>query len=71
MGMFIQGFLYKEFAQQIADANLDKDDLVILRAVILYELYTSEDFKETVLRPRVRDVIDRLRKPKPPPPLDP
>lgn len=67
MGIFIQGFLHKEFAQQIADANLDKDDLIILRAVILYELYTAENFKQTVLRPRILDVIEKLKKPKPPP----
>lgn len=63
MGIFIQGFLHKEFTQQIADANLDKDDLIILRAVILYELYTAEDFKQNVLRPRILDVIAKLKKP--------
>ena len=59
MKPFLQGFLYKEFEEQIA--NLDDEELAIIKAVTHYELYTSEQIKD-ILRQRVQQVLRRLGK---------
>jgi len=59
MKPFLQGFLYKEFEDYIG--NLDEEELRILRAVMHYELYTSEQIKE-ILRQRVQQVLRKMGK---------
>ena len=57
MGDFIQGFLQKEFEEQID--SLDDEELAIIKAVTHYELYTSQQIKD-LLRKRVEEVLARL-----------
>ena len=59
MKPFLQGFLYKEFEDQIN--NLDDEELAIIKAVMHYELYTSEQIK-VILRDRVQQVLRKLGK---------
>ena len=62
MKMFLEGFLRKEFEDQIVNLHLTDDEFEILKAVTHYELYTSEDIR-VILRRRVQRVIDILRPP--------
>jgi len=58
MAAFIQGFLHKEFANQID--SLDDEDLAIIRAAVHYELYTSQQIKD-ILKQRVEQVLAKMR----------
>ena len=60
MGMFLEGFIRKEFEEQITNLRLDDDEIEILKAVTHYELYTSEEIRG-ILRRRAQQVLDRLR----------
>jgi hypothetical protein len=59
MGDFIQCFIQKECENYID--NLDEEELVIIKAVLHYELYTSEQIKD-ILRQRLQQVLRRLGK---------
>jgi oligoendopeptidase F len=64
--LFVQGFLQKEFGDQIA--NLDEKDLALLRAFLYAELHNSEDVSDALqrvkdaLQEKVQEVIDRLKR---------
>lgn len=63
--LFVQGFLSKEFADQIA--TMPEADLQIVRAFVYCELHMSDDIKNDLqdiknnLQQKVQDVIDRLK----------
>lgn len=59
MKLFLHGFLCKQFEDQIN--NLDDEELAIIKAVMHYELYTSEQIK-AILKDRVEQVLRRLGK---------
>jgi hypothetical protein len=61
MGMFLEGFIRREFEDQ----NLDDDEIAVLKAVMHYELYTSTQIRE-ILKQRAQQVLGRLRQGPPP-----
>jgi hypothetical protein len=56
MGIYVQGFLLKEFP------DVTPEEMEILKAVVHYELFTSEDIRN-ILKARAQAVLDRLRQP--------